>query len=153
VLLGLEGTLELEVAGRGCRIGPGDGWVVPPGERHDFESHAGSRCLVLDTATPGWLLCADAPQRPAQAFALARYLAGALDGGMHHALQAGPLLLLDAWAPNREAAAYSHDPARSRRRIDWAALSAWSRLRWHLALTVADLASQVHLSPTQFATR
>jgi quercetin dioxygenase-like cupin family protein len=51
VLVGLEGELELEVAGRGRRIGAGDGWVVPPGERHDFEALNGSRCLVLDTAT------------------------------------------------------------------------------------------------------
>ncbi len=30
VLIGLDGTLELEVDGRGSRIAAGDGWVVPP---------------------------------------------------------------------------------------------------------------------------
>ena len=51
VLLGLDGVLELEVEGRGRRVGPGEGLLVTPGDRHDFESSDGSRCLVLDTRT------------------------------------------------------------------------------------------------------
>jgi quercetin dioxygenase-like cupin family protein len=54
VLLGLDGVLELEVQGRGQRIGTGQGCVIAPGERHDFESRSGSRCLVLDTSDTGW---------------------------------------------------------------------------------------------------
>ncbi|MDO8717701.1 MAG: cupin domain-containing protein, partial [Polaromonas sp.] len=50
VLLGLEGVLELEVQGRGQRFGTGQGCVIAPGVRHDFEARSGSRCLVLDTA-------------------------------------------------------------------------------------------------------
>jgi quercetin dioxygenase-like cupin family protein len=49
VLVGLDGVLDLEIEGRGRRIGAGEGWVVTPGDRHDFESRAGSRCLVLNT--------------------------------------------------------------------------------------------------------
>jgi AraC-like DNA-binding protein/mannose-6-phosphate isomerase-like protein (cupin superfamily) len=145
VLVGLEGELELEVAGRGRRIGAGDGWVVPPGERHDFEALNGSRCLVLDTAQPAWSRCVTQPAQTAQTLALAQYLAGALQSGQPHAVHYGPLLLLEAWGVT--------SAARSRRRIDWPALSAWARARWHGALDVAELAAQVHLSPTQFAAR
>jgi AraC-like DNA-binding protein len=145
ILVGLEGELELEVAGRGRRIGAGDGWVVPPGERHDFEAVKGSRCLVLDTLQPGWSRCATPPAQPAQTLALARYLAGALQSGQPHAVHYGPLLLLEAWGVA--------GATRSRRRIDWPALSVWARSRWHQPLDVARMAAQVHLSPTQFAAR
>lgn len=145
ILVGLEGELELEVAGRGRRIRAGDGWVVPPGERHDFEAIKGSRCLVLDTTQPGWTRCVTAPAQPGQTLALGRYLAGALQAGQPHALQYGPLLLLEAWGIT--------GATRSRRRIDWPALSAWARTRWHQPLDVPQMAAQVHLSPTQFAAR
>ena len=145
ILVGLEGELELEVAGRGRRIGPGDGWVVPPGERHDFEAANGSRCLVLDTLAAGWAKCPARPLRGDTTLALARYLACAQQAGQHLALQAGPMLLLEAWgAPG---------PVHPRRRIDWAALGIWAQARWHQPLSVADLAAQVHLSATQFAAR
>ena len=145
ILVGLEGELELEIAGRGRRIGAGDGWVVPPGERHDFEAVKGSRCLVLDTTQPGWSHCVTPPAQPAQTLALARYLAGALQSAQPHALHHGPLLLLEAWGVA--------GATRSRRRIDWPALSAWARARWHQPLDVARMAAQAHLSPTQFAAR
>ena len=54
VLWALEGVLELEVEGRGLALSRGQGWVLCPGERHDFESPTGSRCLVLDTHDPSW---------------------------------------------------------------------------------------------------
>ncbi len=145
ILVGLEGELELEVAGRGRRIGPGDGWVVPPGERHDFEAATGSRCLVLDTLAAGWTKCPARPFRGDTTLALARYLACALQAGQRQALQAGPMLLLEAWG--------AHGPVHPRRRIDWAALGIWAQARWHQPLSVADLAAQVHLSATQFAAR
>jgi len=145
ILVGLEGELELEVAGRGRRIGTGDGWVVPPGERHDFEAVNGSRCLVLDTVQPGWSRCMTPPAQPAQTLALARYLACALQSGQPHALHYGPLLLLQAWGPL--------EPMRARRRIDWLALGIWAQTQWQRPLTVADLATHVYLSTTQFAAR
>ena len=37
--------------------------------------------------------------------------------------------------------------------IDWAALQQWAAQQWHRELTVAELAAQVHLSPSQFAAR
>lgn len=54
VLWALDGVLELEVDGRGVALSRGAGLVLCPGERHDFESRHGSRCLVLDTHDASW---------------------------------------------------------------------------------------------------
>jgi transcriptional regulator GlxA family with amidase domain len=43
--------------------------------------------------------------------------------------------------------------ARPRRAIDWPALAEWAQARLSEPLTVADLAAQVFLSPSQFALR
>lgn len=147
VLLGLEGTLELEVQGRGQRIAAGGGCVIAPGERHDFEARGGARCLVLDTDEAGWSTATGAPVQPATALALAHYLQQALVHEDSLAQHYGPLLLLDCWrAPLPR-------PARHQRRIDWHGLRAWCQRQLHTPLTVADLAQQVFLSPTQFAVR
>ena len=146
VLVGLDGVLELEVEGRGRRVGPGEGFLVTPGDRHDFESLAGSQCLVLDTRTDLWSLCDHAPRQAAQVGSLARYLAQALLRHQPLAALHGPGLLLEAWGP-----ASSHD--RPRRRIDWPALQAWAQSRLDQPLSVAELAARVHLSPSQFALR
>lgn len=151
VLFGLDGTLELEVEGRGRRIGPGDACHVPAGDRHDFESRTGSRCLVLDSTRADWSRCADTPASARRLAALVRFLAesaGSQPAPAHSlAWQFGPLLLLEAWG----------EPAARRagvRPIDWKALSAWAAAHWHEAtLDVADLARCTHLSPSQFTLR
>ena len=151
VLLGLDGVLELEVEGRGRRIAAGDGWVVAPGDRHDFEARDGSRCLVLDSPHPLWALCTGRPPAAPQALSLAHYLAQCLqqqDTVPMLALQHGPALLLEAWGP---AAATVADARR--RRIDWIALAGWAQARWRMPLGVADLAAVACLSPSQFAQR
>ncbi len=148
VLTGLDGALELDVQGRGHRIGAGDSWVVPPGERHDFEAINGSRCLVLDTRDPRWADCGPDAANRAQAAALAHYLAAALQASSDLARVVGPRLLLDAWRGERAPLM-----ARSRRRIDWAGLAAWTQAHLHLPLIVADLAERACLSPSQFAAR
>ncbi|MDO8249452.1 MAG: AraC family transcriptional regulator [Rhodoferax sp.] len=147
VLLGVQGELELEVQGKGQRIAVGDGCVIAPGQRHDFEAHAHARCLVLDTTHLAWADCTSAPAHSASALALASYLKLALAQRNTLALQYGPLLLLDCWR------APTPTPARSQRRIDWHAMAHWAQLHLHKPLTVADLAQQVFLSPTQFAAR
>lgn len=147
VLLGLDGVLELEVQGRGQRIGAGQGCVIAPGERHDFEARSGSRCLVLDTAQTGWAHCAAQPARAAQTLALAHYLAQGLQHPDSLAQHYGPLLLLDAWR------APSSAPKRYERPIDWNQLAAWAGQRLHESLSVAQLAQQVFLSPSRFAER
>ena len=147
VLLGLDGVLELEVQGHGQRIGAGQGCVIAPGEHHDFEARSGSRCLVLDTALAGWAHCPDQPAQAAQALALARYLAQALQRPDSLAQHYGPLLLLDAWrAPGRA-------PRRCERPIQWDDLTAWAQQHLHETVDVAQLAQQVFLSPSRFAER
>lgn len=147
VLLGLEGALELEVQGRGMRIAAGDGCVIAPGDRHDFEADGSAHCLVLDTAEADWANTVGTPVQPATALALARYLQLALGREDSLAQHYGPLLLLDCWRAPKAA------PARSQRRIDWSGLTQWCQQRLHAPLTVADLARQVFLSPSQFALR
>lgn len=149
ILVGLNGVLELEVAGRGQRIAAGDGCVVPPGERHDFEGRGATRCLVLDSHDPAWARASAAA--PAGVQPLARYLADAVSAGLPRATQLGAGLLLEAWLPPGP---LLHSPAeRHRRPIDWASLSQWLQPRWQLPLTVADLAARVHLSSPQFTAR
>lgn len=151
VLLGLEGVLELEVSGRARRIAAGQGCVIAPGERHDFESRSGSRCLVLDTAHAGWAHCAADPLRAAQAVALGTYLAHALQNEDSLAQHVGPSLLLEAWQPRDVISTVP--PSRQQRTINWGQLAAWAQQRLHQPLSVAQLAAQVFLSPTQFAAR
>lgn len=144
MLVGLEGVLDLEVEGRGRRVATGDAVLVPAGERHDFASAAGSRCLVLDSADPLWAQCGVLPHRPQQVAALAHYLSHAIAQPL--ALAHAPALLLEAWrAPQA-----LHRP---RRRIDWDALAAWVQARLDQPLSVAELAQRVHLSTSQFALR
>lgn len=145
VLLGLDGVLELEVEGRGRRVGAGDGLVIAPGDRHDFESARGARCLVLDSADNTWArLHAHAP--PPDVLPLANYLARACELGRPRARQFGPGLLLEAWAP-------AGAPRRSRRGIDWTALQVWALQALARPVTAAELAARVHLSTAQFNER
>jgi AraC-like DNA-binding protein len=155
ILVGLEGVLELEVAGHGHRIGVGSGCVVPPGERHDFESRSGARCLVLDSHASGWAQATGKAHAPhalcTPTLSLARYLAEACTQSMPRARAMGPGLLLESWLPSLAPPAR---PSRLRRPIDWNALAHWARERWsHGSIEVADLAACVNLSPAQFAAR
>ena len=146
LLVGLEGSLELEIEGRGLRLAAGDAWLVAPGARHDFESPGGSRCLVLDTHEPLWAQCGALPHRPQQVRALAAYLSQALGSGPSLASAHGPALLLDAWrAPIH--------PTRPRRRLPWDELEAWVQAHLHEPVTVAQLAARVYLSTSQFTLR
>lgn len=145
ILIGLQGTLELEVSGHGRRIAAGDGCVVPPGERHDFEARSGAVCLVLDSHTSGWARMTSAPQ-PA-ALALAQYLSRTCTEPLPRAQQLGPTLLLEAWAPQSLPV-----PQRARRNIDWEALAHWA-LACGPGTTVAELAARAHLSAAQLAAR
>ena len=147
VLLGLDGVLELEVQGRGRRIAAGQGCVIAPGERHDFESREGSRCIVLDTPHAAWGRCAWEPAHKAQALALGRALDHALRQRGSLAQHYGPALLLQAWQQQPQA------PSRYQRPIQWEQLATWAQQRLHEPLSVAQLAAQVFLSPTQFAAR
>ncbi|WP_439520975.1 AraC family transcriptional regulator [Hydrogenophaga sp.] len=147
ILFGLHGVLELEVGGHGRRIGAGDGCVVPPGERHDFEARFGARCLVLDSQARDWARAVSFTPPPAT-MALATYLARACTDRLPRAQQHGPSLLLEAWLPPADGAT-----GRPRRTIDWDALARWALARSSVAPTVAELAARVHLSAAQLASR
>jgi AraC-like DNA-binding protein len=146
ILIGLGGVLELEVAGRGQRITEGQGCVVPPGERHDFEARHGARCLVLDSHASDWARASKAPPSPA-ALALASYLARACTEQLPRARHIGPTLLLEAWLPTTTLA------TRPRRDIDWEALARWALSRASSSPSVSELAARVHLSAAQLAAR
>ena len=147
VLLGLQGELELEVSGKTHRVTAGGGYVIAPGERHDFESRHGSKCLVLDTTHSFWAPCQGKSPQPDIAQALAAYLQLALAQQKTLTLQSAPRLLFDCWQrPDAQA-------PRVQRQIDWVALCDWAERHLHQPLTVADLAGQVFLSPTQFSAR
>jgi AraC-like DNA-binding protein len=149
VLLGLDGVLELEVQGRGRRIAAGQGCVIAPGDHHDFESRTGSRCIVLDTPHAAWERCARDPVQNAQALTLGHYLAHALQQRGSLAQHYGPALLLEAW----QALPQVTPSLRYQRPIHWEQLATWTQQRLHDPLSVAQLAAQVFLSPTQFAAR
>ena len=154
VLVGLRGALDLEVEGRGLRVAPGDGCVIAPGARHDFESLRGSQCLVLDTGDSHWADCPSQAIQGAQIWPLAQFLAQAVHQGQPLAMAHGAALLREAWLHGRSPASHcnTRPPARARP-IDWVALQRWALQALHQPLTVADLACRVHLSPVQFATR
>lgn len=147
ILIGLNGVLELEVGGRGRRIGAGDGCVVPPGERHDFEARMGARCLVLDSHAIEWARVGASAPAPAT-FALSSYLARACTDGLPRARHLGPSLLLEAWLATPKLS-----PRHPRRTIDWDALARWALARSSTATTVSELAVRAHLSAAQLAAR
>lgn len=146
VLWTLDGVLELEVDGHGLALPAGGGLVLSPGQRHDFESRQGSRCLVLDTHDASWH---HRPLRTAHTQAthhLAHYLATALAQQLPVATELGATLLAQTWG-------LATAPARPRREVDWTALAAWVGQRLAQPLTAADLAGHVHLSESQFRAR
>lgn len=161
LLWGWRGRLELEIAGRGAVMAPGQLAVIAPGERHDFWSREGSACFVLDTYETDPALARLAgrawPAAPATGHLL-RFLAARLAAPAAEAGSASPpgmaaglaeaaaaLLLTTLDAPAA--------PVRARRSIDWAALDDWIDARLHEPIAVAQLAARVHLSPSQFAAR
>jgi AraC-like DNA-binding protein len=146
ILVGLDGELELEIEGRGERVRSGDGLLVAPGDTHAFEARGGSRCLVLDTDDEAWVRCASKPACNEEVAALARYLSLAWQARGAIPAHAADSFLL-AWQPSQGGA------RRPRRPVDWSWLSDWVAQNMHRDLTVADLASRVHLSASQFTDR
>jgi AraC-like DNA-binding protein len=146
ILVGLEGSLDLEIEGRGLRLGEGEGVVIAPDDRHDFESRAGARCLVLDSPYTAWRCALGRPTKPIEVLPLARYLSSASALNGPQAQRLGPALLLEAWLPRLST------PQRSRRNIDWQALADWAQSQTSVPL-VNELAAKVHLSAAQFSSR
>jgi len=154
VLWALEGTLELEIEGQGHAVCAGHGLMLHPGERHDFASRRGARCLVLDTRDGGWGALARRPEPSAQGAlrTLASYLAQAVESAWPQAQDLGPLLLAEAWAGGGRALP-SSSTTPHRQPVDWAAMHDWVQARLHHPLTTADLAAWAGLSDSRLRAR
>lgn len=146
VLWTLEGCLELEVEGKCVALATGDGLLVRPGDRHDFESRLGSRCLVLDTYDRSWERRPLRPERALAASQLAVFLATAMDQNLSIATETGPYLLAQTWGD-------AWQPKLTRRPVNWTDLSAWVSERLAQPLVASDLSDKVHLSESQFRAR
>lgn len=145
VLWSLQGALEIEVEGRGLLLPAGEALLVRPGERHDFQSTRGSRCLVLDTDDHQWAHRPARPERSDAAFHLASYCALTLGDAAALPAPMLSLLLARAWSGAAR--------PRARRPVDWSALTHWVLANLHRPLTVSDLADRAVLSDSQFRER
>ena len=146
VLWSLHGTLELEIEGRGLLLPAGQAVLLLPGQRHDFQGRDGNRCLVLDTADPQWSRRPARPDHPDAAHHLAAYCAHALAGPDMPPAELLAMLLARAWSR-------AELPARTRRDVDWDALSRWVLEHLHRPLTASDLAARALLGDSQFRAR
>lgn len=146
VIWPLDGCLELEVEGKGIALQVGDGLIVRPGDRHDFESRGGSRCLVLDSSNTLWQRRSPRPEFARSASRMAAFLAVALEEKLPLAIDSGEQLLAQSWGAAPAA-------GKVRRAVDWKALTAWTQARLHQKLRAADLAGLAHLSESQFRAR
>lgn len=146
VLWSLDGSLELEIEGKGTGLPAGTGVVIAPNERHDFESHNGNRCLVLNTADPDWAARQRFPLSAKATDHLARFISEAISGQLPISQEYGTLLLAQSWG---------NAPAlcRARREIDWLQLTQWVKDHLSNPLTAMDLAARAYLSESQFRAR
>lgn len=146
VLWGLDGKLELEVEGKGAELSAGHGLVIAPNERHDFESLAGSRCLILDCSDIGWSARDRTPRFAKATDLLARFVAEAIEQQLPIDRENLAFLYAQSWGPLPEA-------RRVRRDVDWQGLTHWVTSRLSRPLTAADLAEKACLSESQFRSR
>lgn len=146
ILWSLDGSLELEIEGVSMKLNAGDGVVISPSERHDFESRAGNRCLVLDTFDPDWAARQRTPQFAHATGHLARFLSEAIKDHIPISQEYSAFLMAQSWG-NAPA------PQRARREIDWLQLTRWVKAHLAHPLTAAQLAGEVHLSESQFRAR
>ena len=146
VIWPLQGCLELEIEGKGIALQVGDGLIVRPGDRHDFESREGSRCLVLDSCQAVWNHRTGHPTFAKSASQMAAFLAVALEEEVPLAIESGEQLLAQSWGP-------AATVGKTRRAVDWNNLASWTHARLDQKLRAADLAALAHLSESQFRTR
>lgn len=142
----LHGCLELEIEGKGIALQVGDGLLVRPGDRHDFESRNGSRCLVLDSSESVWLHRTDRPTFARSVSHMAAFLAVALEEKLPLAIESGEQLLAQSWGA-------SHSAGKVRRTIHWKTLTSWASVRLDQKLRTAELAELACLSESQFRAR
>jgi AraC-like DNA-binding protein len=146
VIWPLHGCLELEIEGKGIALQVGDGLIVRPGDRHDFESHEGSRCLVLDSSQAVWNHRTVRPSFAKSASQMAAFLAVALEENLPLAIESGEQLLAQSWGT-------SPTVGKARRTVNWKNLTSWINARLDQKLRATDLAELAHLSESQFRAR
>lgn len=146
VIWPLHGRLELEIEGRGVALQVGDGLIVRPGDRHDFESRDGSRCLVLDSSQAVWNHRTARPTFAKSASQMAAFLAVALEEKLPLAIESGEQLLAQSWGTSPTA-------GKARRTVDWKNLTSWTNARLDQKLRAGDLAGLALLSESQFRAR
>jgi AraC-like DNA-binding protein len=146
VIWPLHGCLELEVEGKGIALQVGDGLILRPGDRHDFESRDGSRCLVLDSSQAVWNHRTVRPSFAKSASQMAAFLAVALDEKLPLAIESGEQLLAQSWGTASPA-------GKVRRTVDWKSMTSWTNAHLDQKLRAADLAGLAHLSESQFRAR
>jgi AraC-like DNA-binding protein len=146
VIWPLHGCLELEIEGKGITLQVGDGLIVRPGDRHDFESRDGSSCLVLDSSQAVWNHRTVRPSFAKSASQMAAFLAVALEEKLPLAIESGEQLLAQSWGASATA-------GKVRRTVDWKNLASWTNTHLHQKLRAADLAGLAHLSESQFRAR
>jgi AraC-like DNA-binding protein len=127
VLLGLAGSLELEIGGRGAFVDASCGLIVPAGVRHGYLARHPASVLVIDAPARKGL---DRMRR----FRLTARGAG-VDAPRLLDELAGTQTLLP------------------RRRLDLAAIEARVDAELHRGWTTAQLAALCHLSPQRFHAR
>jgi AraC-like DNA-binding protein len=141
VLVGLEGSLELELDGRAAFVDAASGLVVPAGVRHGYFARHAARVFVIDCTEP----CHHGGASPrVRRFATPLSWRGA---------QAAPgvLTVLDAVASIGGAGGVR--AAQARRRLDVAAIAARVAGELHRPWTTASLAALAGFSASRFRAR
>lgn len=129
VLFGINGTLHVEVEGRGAWVDTTSGLVVPPGACHTYYADRTARVLVLDDLTGQ---------------ATDRFRRFALPQGWQKAALATNTLVETVLGAST---------IRSRRRLDLEALGECIDADLGRDWSVADLATVCHLSPQRLRAR
>lgn len=131
VLLGLDGSLELDIDGHAAFVDASCGLVIPAGRRHDYHTDAPARVVVVDCES------AKGTDR------LRRFALPASWNERAESMSADDVLVGLAGLPNLQA----------RRRLDLAPLARRVDAELHRDWTVDELAAICRFSPQRFRAR
>ncbi|MDR5761849.1 AraC family transcriptional regulator [Caballeronia sp. LZ035] len=154
IVLGVEGSMDMAVDGRGARIDRSGAWIIPAGARHDYWAVGDNRQLVLDLP----LTSLAVPERffeQARCITLhpsiTRLVAGFAQGASGN--QSSECQRFAWHAAAHLCGALMHDAGHAAfpsQGLDFARIDAW--LRRHLAepLRIADLAAHCGFGMRRF---
>lgn len=158
LVFGLSGHLDLEVDGRGSRVGESSVMVLPYSAHHACGSRDGSRCLVLDVPDEHWVVQSLGEHADASQRLLDQPARLTLDGRQHQLVQwlanspindaliaqQGAVLLL---------ASLNHTAPLHGARLPYAAFDTYIERHAAHPLQVADLAKIAGLSVARLHAR